>query len=186
MAHRMYLPTTMLPMPGHIEIIYPLHIMRPKPHYNTLTTFTHTHTHNTIHWIHILPWHIPRQALTQKHAKYDPLINIIQNKGWKTNPLITIIAGVRGAIHVHSIEFLADLKIPKTSIKNLMKNIHRNALIYLIYLTSPKQKKTWQSTNYCHTSLKGDQTSFSSFSLPFLTNRAHLPKEVQLLMLQHG
>ena len=30
------------------------------------------------------------QALTQKHAKYDPLINAIRNKGWKTNPLILL------------------------------------------------------------------------------------------------
>ena len=37
--------------------------------------------------------------MTQKQAKYDPLINAIRNKGWTINPLITIIAGVRGAIH---------------------------------------------------------------------------------------
>ena len=38
------------------------------------------------------------QALANKHTKYDPLINNIENKGWKTNPLITITAEVRGAI----------------------------------------------------------------------------------------
>ena len=48
----------------------------------------------------------PEQALTHKHFKYDPFINTLQNKGWKTNPLITITAGVRGAIHEHSIDQL--------------------------------------------------------------------------------
>ena len=31
----------------------------------------------------------PKQAITQKHKKYDPFIKAIQNNGWKTNPLIT-------------------------------------------------------------------------------------------------
>ena len=41
----------------------------------------------------------PEQALMHKNTKYDPLINTIQNNGWKTKPLITITARVRGAIH---------------------------------------------------------------------------------------
>jgi hypothetical protein len=40
----------------------------------------------------------PDQTLTQKHTKYDPIINTIQLNGWQTNPRITITAGVRGAI----------------------------------------------------------------------------------------
>jgi hypothetical protein len=64
----------------------------------------------------------------------------IQNKGWKTNPLITITVGVRGAIHEHSINKLANLKIPKASIKTLMKNIHQNAIQYLTYLVLNKRK----------------------------------------------
>ena len=47
----------------------------------------------------------PEQAITQKHAKYDSLNNTIQNDGLdNTNLIITITAGVRGAIHEHSIE----------------------------------------------------------------------------------
>ena len=53
-------------------------------------------------------------ACTHKHTKYDPLIITLQNNGWKTNPLITITAGVRGAIHETSIEQLTNLKVPKT------------------------------------------------------------------------
>lgn len=82
----------------------------------------------------------PDQALEQKHAKYDPLINTIQNNGWKVNPLITITAGVRGAIHEHSIKKLTNLNIPKSIIKTLMKNIHQNAIKYLTYLVLNKRK----------------------------------------------
>ena len=82
----------------------------------------------------------PEQARTHKHNKYDPLITMIKNNGWKTNPLITITAGVRGAIHEHSIEQLTSLHIPKTHIKTLMKNIHQNAIKYLTYLVLNKRK----------------------------------------------
>ena len=80
------------------------------------------------------------QALSHKHNKYDPLINTVQKQGWQTNPLITITAGVGGAIHEHSINKLANLKIPKTNIKTLMKNIHQNAIKYLTYLVLNKRK----------------------------------------------
>jgi hypothetical protein len=58
----------------------------------------------------------PEQALIHKHTKYDSLINTIQNQGWQTNPLITIMAGVRRAIHEHSINKLANIKILKATI----------------------------------------------------------------------
>jgi hypothetical protein len=80
-------------------------------HTKTIKFIEFTYCHNIF----------PEHAITQKHAKYDPLINDIQSKGWKTNPLITITAGVRGAIHEQSIKKLEDLKIPKAYIKNLMK-----------------------------------------------------------------
>ena len=81
-----------------------------------------------------------KQAVTQKHNKYDPLTNTIQNNGWTTNPLITITAGVRGAIHEHSIDKLKQLKIPNSSIKTLMKDIHQNAIKYPTYLVLNKRK----------------------------------------------
>ena len=62
----------------------------------------------------------PKQALTHKHTKYDPLIYTIQNQGWQTNPLITIPTGVKGAIHEHFINKLANMKIPKANIKTLI------------------------------------------------------------------
>jgi hypothetical protein len=60
--------------------------------------------------------------------------------GWKVNPLTTITAGVKGAIHEHSIEKLTKLKIPKHNIKSLMKKIHENAIKYLTYLVLNKRK----------------------------------------------
>ena len=83
---------------------------------------------------------VPDQATTQKHTKYDPLINTIQSNGWQTNPLVPITAKVRGAIHEHSIKKLTKLKIPKTNIKTLMKDLHQNAITYLTYLILNKRK----------------------------------------------
>ena len=105
----------------------------------TPNTLTHTHTIQSIEFTY---YHnrFPEQAITQKHVKYDPLINAIRNKGWKTKPLITITAWVRGAIHEQSINKLVDLNIPKTNIKNLVKNIHQNAIKYLAYLVLNKRK----------------------------------------------
>ena len=47
------------------------------------------------------------------------------------NPLITITAGVRGAIHEQTMDKLSNLEIPKTSLKTLMKERHQNAIKYL-------------------------------------------------------
>ena len=42
--------------------------------------------------------------------------------------------------HVCSIEKLDNLKIPKSSIKSLMKSLHQNAIKYLTYLVLNKRK----------------------------------------------
>ena len=60
------------------------------------------------------------------------------------NPLITITAGVRGAIHEQSIDKLTKFKIPKSSIKTLMKNIHQIAIKYFTYISCVEQKETRQ------------------------------------------
>ena len=78
--------------------------------------------------------------LAPTNTKYDPLTTTLQNKGWQTNPLITVTAGVRGAIHENSIEQLIKLKVPKTYTKTLMKNIHQNAIKYRTYLVLNKRK----------------------------------------------
>ena len=99
-------------------------------------------SNHTVQFIEFTYCHdrFPEQAITQKHIKYDPLNHAIHNIGWKTNPVITITAGVRGAIHEHSIQKLTDLKIPKPNIKKLMKDIHQNAIKYLTYLVLNKRK----------------------------------------------
>ena len=141
MASRMHMPTNHVPMPSKTMTRHPLYNRSPKPHLHTSTPLLPTPTH-TIQFIEFTYCHniFPEQALTQKHANYDPLLNAIRNKGWKTNPLITIIAGVRGAIHEQSITRLTELKIPKSNIKTLMKNIHQNAIKYLTYFVLNKRK----------------------------------------------
>lgn len=41
----------------------------------------------------------PETIIKTKYNRYDPLIDILQQKGWKVNPLITIPGGMRGAFH---------------------------------------------------------------------------------------
>jgi ribonuclease HI len=109
---------------------------------NNITLPVLPSSNHTIQFIEFTYCHdrFPDQAIAQKHAKYDPLNHAIHHKGWKINPVITITAGVRGAIHEHSIQKLTDLKIPKSNIKKLMKDIHQNAIKYLTYLVLNKRK----------------------------------------------
>ena len=140
MAPSMHMPPTNVPMPSQTKTRHTMHTTSPKP--STSTHNTLYHPRNPMHRIHILSWYsrFPEQALLHKHTKYDPLINTIKNKEWKTNPLITITTDVRGAIHEHSINILTSLQIPKTNIKTLVKSLHQNAIKYLTYLILNKRK----------------------------------------------
>ena len=66
---------------------------------------------------------------------------------------------------------LANLKIPKTSIKNLMKNIHQNVIKYLIYLVLNKRK------------LKYKQATITPPKKEYvkLNHKAHLTKRYKIL-----
>ena len=134
MAHKCTCPQTICQC---LAILIPdiLCIIRVSNHIPTLLFPSHT---KTIQFIEFTYYHdrFPEQTITQKHAKYDPLINAIQNKGWKMKPLITITTWVRGAIYEKSIKILDDLEIPKSSIKNL----HQNAIKFLTYLVLNKRK----------------------------------------------
>jgi hypothetical protein len=67
-------------------------------------------------------------------------MNTIQSNGWKTNPLIIITTRVRGAIHEHSINKLINLKMLKSTIKTLTRNIYRNINKYLTYMVLNQRK----------------------------------------------
>ena len=41
-------------------------------------------------------------TIETKRMKYHPLIDIPTQQGWKVNPLITITAGIRGALFEHT------------------------------------------------------------------------------------
>ena len=64
----------------------------------------------------------------------------MEDDGWKTKPLITIIVGIRGAIHEHFINKLTNLELPKLAIKTLVKNIPHNVIKYLTYFILNKRK----------------------------------------------
>lgn len=60
-----------------------------------------------------------------------------------TNPIITIMVGVRGVIHKQSFEALETLKVPKkwtNDLKETYKHIHYTAIKYLTYLILNKRK----------------------------------------------
>ena len=140
MPHKMHMPTNKLPMPCQIKTWCPKYTRCPN-HTPTPLLPTPTPT-DTIQFIEFTYYHdiFPEQALTHKHAKYDPPINNIRSKGWNTTPLLTITAGLRGAIHKQSINNLVNLKIPKANIKTLMKDIHQNAIKYLTFFVLNKRR----------------------------------------------
>ena len=110
----------------------------------------------------------PKQARSHKHAKYNPLITTLQNNVSKANPLITITVGVRGAIHENSIEQLINHQIPKNHTKASWKNIHQNAIKYLIYLVLNKKKNLIINKTLSH---------YHKVVISSYHTRAHLPKE---------
>ena len=163
MAHKMYMSTSKLPMPSQLRP-YILSVLGAPNHAPTPILLAPTHTIQLIEFTYCHD-RFPEQAITQKHAKYDPLISSIQDKWWKTIPLITITVGVRGAIHEQTMDKLSNLKIPKTSIKTLVKEIHQNAIKYMTYLVLNKRKL--ENKSYYHTSLNKIYKQI---------NRAHLPR----------
>ena len=129
----MHMPPTTVPMPNQTKTRHPMHTRCPQPITNTYLTLHKLH--GAIHRIRVLNDRFPEQAITHIQTKYDPLIQNIQTNRWIADPLITIIDGVRGAIHEHSNEQLTKLKLPKSS---KMKNLHQNAIKYLTYLVLTK------------------------------------------------
>ena len=63
----------------------------------------HQMSYNSLHsHIAMIDSQIPHTKM--KTAKYNPLIQTLRIIGWQVNPLITITAGVRGALHELSIK----------------------------------------------------------------------------------
>ena len=93
--------------------------------------------------------------------------------------LSTITAGVRGPIHEHSIDQLNKLKISKSIIKTLMKNLHQNAIKYLTYLVLNK----WKLDNKTNKppSFHREENEIAAY-----TTRAHLIKEALHPILYYG
>jgi hypothetical protein len=73
----------------------------------------------------------PEDKITAKKAKYQPLIQDIQNLGWKVAPLIVIIAGAHGTTYIPSIKTLQETcKYIESTIKDTLTNINTIAIQY--------------------------------------------------------
>src|SRR5579875_981284 len=71
----------------------------------------------------------PQETIENKKQKYQSLINDITNLGWKTDPLIVIIAGARSTTHTPSMKLLeTKFKLSKTAIKHTFKEINTIAI----------------------------------------------------------
>jgi len=81
--------------------------------------------------------------ITQKETKYNTLLANIRHQGWNVPPLLTITAGVRGAIHSRYKKLLHEdqnLKIKISSINKTFQEIHQNAIEYLMHIILTKHK----------------------------------------------
>ena len=86
MAPQMHIYTHNMPMSSKLRPEIPCIIGAP----NQIQTPISPYPALTVQLIEFTYCHdrFPDQALTQKHTKNDPLINIIQNNGWKINRLL--------------------------------------------------------------------------------------------------
>jgi hypothetical protein len=83
----------------------------------------------------------PEDKITAKKAKYQPLIQDIQNLGWKVAPLIVLTAGARGTTHIPSIKTLQETyKYIESPIKDALTNINTIAIQYLTSIILHKRK----------------------------------------------
>jgi hypothetical protein len=85
--------------------------------------------------------HYPDDKITAKLNKYQPLMDNIQALGWKVAPLIVILAGVRGTIHIPSINNLkTTYKFKEALIKNTLTNINTIAIQHLTFIILHKRR----------------------------------------------
>ena len=71
----------------------------------------------------------PKETITNKFQKYQPLLDSITNLGWEVDPLIVITTRARGTTHTPSMELLeTHFKLPETIIKHTFKEINTTAI----------------------------------------------------------
>jgi hypothetical protein len=121
----------------------PITIVAPYGTYHTTfymssNIYYMTNTHNTlpqlhriVHWIHILPWQLPRSSShTQTHQVWPT--NHHTTKQWMENqPPHYHYHGSKRSYTQKLHKTTNQSKSPKTYTKTLMKNIHQNAIKYL-------------------------------------------------------
>jgi hypothetical protein len=81
------------------------------------------------------------EKVASKTAKYQPLLNSIQARGWNVAPILIIIAGAHATTHTHSItNFHKFFKIPLPTIKQSLQNINTIAIHHAMSILLHKRR----------------------------------------------
>ena len=97
------------------------------PHQNTPPT--HPTDNLTIKFIEFTNDRFSHETINNKTLKYQPLINDINQQGWKIDPIIVITAGARGTTHAPSMKRLEEtFKMPGTLVRQTFKEINTIAI----------------------------------------------------------
>ena len=71
----------------------------------------------------------PQETINTKTQKYQPLIDTLNQQGWKTDPLIVITAGARGTTHAPSMkQLISTFKLNENTVKNTFEAINTIAI----------------------------------------------------------
>ena len=73
----------------------------------------------------------PQETINNKIQKYQPLIDTLNQQGWKTDPLIVITAGARGTTHAPSMkQLISSFKLNENIVKNTFEAINTIAIYH--------------------------------------------------------
>jgi hypothetical protein len=81
------------------------------------------------------------KKINEKTVKYKGLIEDIEARGWKVDPLLVLTTGARGSTYKTTISALKNLyTIPKTTIKPMVSQLNTNAIKYAMNILLYKRK----------------------------------------------
>ena len=109
------------------------------PNHTTLPITPSSNLYSTIYRIHLLPRPIPRTSHRTETRQIRPTKPRHPQHRLENQPRYNNHCRSTWS-HTRTLQKLTDLKIPKSSIKKLMKDIHHNAIKYLTYLVLNKRK----------------------------------------------
>ena len=81
------------------------------------------------------------KTITRTIEKYQPLIDVITNRGWNVKPLIVITASARATTYIPSMKILEEkFKIPKNTIKQTFSEINTIAIQHAMSIILHKRR----------------------------------------------